>query len=253
LLVGAIDAVLKGAEVVGDTESPKWLVPYRARVVEAINGLWDAQRGAYPDSVHEDGTISPTSSVHTSFLSYLFDSVDDENQDRVVENLVSTPDDMVRVGTPFACMFLYEAMEKAGHAQQIIDNIRANYIPMLEAGATTVWESFPTGTTGSEGFPTRSHTHAWSSAPIYFLNRIVLGIQPEGIGGKEVVISPRPSGLTWAKGASATINGPVEVSWKLEGETLNVRAAGPEGTALHFESNDAIADLKIVFNGAEVF
>jgi hypothetical protein len=253
LLVGAIDAVLKGAAVVGDTESPEWLVPYRARVIEAINVLWDPERGAYPDSVHEDGTISPSVSVHTSFLSYLFDIVDERNRERVIENLTATPDGMVRVGTPFACMFLYEALEKAGHQQQIIDNIRENYFPMLNAGATTVWESFPTGTTGSEGFPTRSHTHAWSSAPIYFLNRIVLGIQPEGIGGKSVVISPRPSGLTWAKGASATINGPVEVSWKLEGKTLNITATGPEGTALHFKSNEAITDLKVVFNGTEAY
>ncbi len=252
LLVGAIDAVLKGAEVVGDTESPEWLIPYRDRVIAAINDLWDPERGAYPDSVHEDGTISPSVSVHTSFLSYLFDIVEEENRDKVVQNLTATPEGMVRVGTPFACMFLYEALEKAGHQQQIIDDIRENYFPMLDAGATTVWESFPTGTTGSDGFPTRSHTHAWSSAPIYFLNRIVLGIQPQGIGGNEVVISPRPSGLAWAKGASATINGPVEVSWKLEGKTLEITATGPEGTALRFERNDALDGLTVIFNGKSV-
>ena len=252
LLVGAIDAVLKSAEVVGDTESPAWLKPYRARVIEAINALWDEQRHAYPDSVHEDGTISPTISVHTSFLSYLFDIVDERNREAVIQNLVAPPDDMVQVGTPFACMFLYQALEKAGYQDKIIADIRENYTPMLEAGATTVWESFSSGTTGSGGFPTRSHCHAWSSAPLYFLNRIVLGIRPEGVGERTVIISPRPSGLTWAKGASATINGPVEVSWKLDDKKLTIAAKGPEGTQLRFEPNDAIADLSVSFNGDAV-
>ncbi len=252
LLVGAIDAVLKGAEVVGDTESPAWLKPYRDRVIKAIDVLWDEQRHAYPDSVHEDGTISPTISVHTSFLSYLFDIVGDRHRGEVVQNLVAPPADMVQVGTPFACMFLYQALEKAGYQDKIVADIREKYTPMLEAGATTVWESFPTGTTGSGGFPTRSHCHAWSSAPLYFLNRIVLGIQPSGVGGTTVTVSPRPSGLTWAKGATATVNGPVKVSWKLDGKTLAIKASGPDGTALQFAPNDALAGLKVTFNGESV-
>jgi hypothetical protein len=149
-------------------------------------------------------------------------------------------------------MYLYEALEKAGRHDFVVDSIRENYSPMLAAGATTVWESFPTGTTGTGGFPTRSHCHAWSSAPVHFLNRIVLGIQPQGVGARTVVISPRPSGLTWAEGASATINGPVEVSWKIEGKTLTIAAKGPEGAVLRFEPNDALTNLNVSFNGKPV-
>jgi hypothetical protein len=251
-VVGAIDAAIKCADVVGDTDAKAWLAEYRKTTVNAVNATWVDERNAYPDSIHGDGSVSPKSSVHTSFLSYLYDVVEKRNEEHVLRNMTDPPEGMVQVGSPFAIMYLYEALEKAGRHDFVVDSIRENYSPMLAAGATTVWESFPTGTTGTGGFPTRSHCHAWSSAPVHFLNRIVLGIQPQGVGARTVVISPRPSGLTWAEGASATINGPVEVSWKIEGKTLTIAAKGPEGAVLRFEPNDALTNLNVSFNGKPV-
>jgi hypothetical protein len=251
-LVGAIDAAIRCAEVIGKRENTIWLHDYRAKLVDAINGLWDERKRAYPDSVHKDGSISESISVHTSFLSLLYDIVEEKNRETVLNNILSPSEEMVKVGSPFAIMYMYEALEKAGQADQIIQSIYENYVPMLEAGATTVWESFSWGTTGTEGFPTRSHCHAWSSAPIYFLNRIVLGIVPDAPGGKSFVIGPRLSGLTWAKGASATINGIVEVAWSVENTQLNVTARAPEGVKLNFVPNDSLEGLDIRFNGEPV-
>jgi len=251
-VVGAIDAALKCAEVLDDEAGVTWLRSYREKLVTAINELWNEQKKAYPDSIHGDGTISDRTSVHTSFLSLLYDIVEDENRNDVLNNILSPPDDMVKVGSPFAIMYMFEALEKAGHADRIIERIYESYLPMLETGATTVWESFSTGTTGGGGFPTRSHCHAWSSAPIHFLNRIILGIVPEEAGGKAFAISPRLSGLTWANGASATINGSVEVSWAVEDGTLNVTATAPDGVSLRFVPNDTHKWLDVVFNGKPV-
>jgi hypothetical protein len=100
---------------------------------------------------------------------------------------------------------------------------------MLEAGATTVWETFPGSTCSPAGFPTRSHCHGWSAGPLYFLNRIVLGIRQQGVGGKAFVISPWFAGLTHARGAMATPHGPLRVAWRIaDGEAvveLRVRLA----------------------------
>jgi hypothetical protein len=87
--------------------------------------------------------------------------------------------------------YLYEALEKLGLEDEIVAQIYRNYLPMLEAGATTVWESFPSGATGAGGFLTRSHCHAWSSAPLYFLNRIAVGLKPTAPGWESARISPR--------------------------------------------------------------
>jgi alpha-L-rhamnosidase len=139
-----------------------------------------------------------------------------------------------------------------GKSDEIIKAIYRDYQPMLDMDATTVWETFARGTTGSKGFPTRSHCHAWSSAPITFLNHIILGIVPEAPGGVKYRISPRLNGLDWAKGASASIKGPVEVEWKRAGDTVTVNAKAPAGVELRFERNDSLQGLKVVFNGEAV-
>jgi hypothetical protein len=159
---------------------------------------------------------------------------------------------MVRIGSPFAVLYLYETFEKLGLEDWIVREIYQNYLPMVESGATTVWESFPTGTTGGGGFPTRSHCHAWSSAPSRFLNRIILGVKETAPGGGAVQISPRLNGLTWARGTVATVRGPISVSWKLDGNTLDVRYSAPAGTKVNLARNDSLAGRSVVLNGKKL-
>ncbi|MBI3119554.1 MAG: hypothetical protein HYZ00_12745, partial [Candidatus Hydrogenedentes bacterium] len=252
LLVGAIDAARKCAAVVQDAEASHSLAARRATLVASINALYDQGRGGYPDSIHEDGTLSEQQSVHNNFLALLYDIAPVEWRAQLRQNVLDPPEGMVRVGSPGALFYQHLALEQFGQQDTIITSIYENYQPMLDAGATTVWESFASGTTGSGGFPTRSHCHAWSSGPIHFLNRIVLGILPEGVGGTSFVISPRPSGLAWAKGATASVRGPVEVEWTLEGKTLTIAARAPAGVKLAFKGNAAIAGHAVVFNGETV-
>ena len=250
-VVGAIDAALKEAEVLGDSRDVAWLKAFRARVTQGINALWDPAKQSYPDSIRDDGSVSPSTCQHTSFLSLLYDVIPTNHAAAAINNLTNPPAKMVRIGSPFAVLYLYETFEKLGLEDLIVGDIYKNYLPMVESGATTVWESFPTGTTGGGGFPTRSHCHAWSSAPSRFLNRIILGVKETAPGGSAVQISPRLSGLTWARGTVATVRGPVSVSWKLEGNTLDVRYSAPDGTKVNFARNDSLAGRNIVLNGTK--
>jgi len=250
LLVAALKVAERCGTVLGTKEDGDWLATYRTQLIEAINTLWDPKKGAYPDSIRADGTISESTSVHTSILSFLYDIVTDENREQAVENIISPPKGMVRVGSPFITFYRMKCLEKAGHQDDIIQLINQEYQPMLDAGATTVWESFATGTTGQDGFPTRSRCHGWAAAPIYYLNRLVLGIVPTAVGGQSFSISPRVSGVRWARGATASINGPIEVSWQLDDDMLHIRAKAPEGVDLRFIRNDTHDGLRVLFNGA---
>jgi hypothetical protein len=251
-LVGAIDAAAKCAKVLGDTEEQARLAAWRAQLVAAINALWREDRQAYPDSVHNDDAMSERISIHTAFLALLYDIAQGERRDSLVAHLLNPPEDMTPVGSPFAIMYLYEALEKMGLSDRIIDSIYDAYQPMLDLGATTVWETFANATNQAGEFPTRSHTHAWSSAPIHFLNRIVLGILPEAPGGAAYKISPRLHGLDWAEGASASIQGPVTAAWRREGDMLEITASAPDGVDLRFEANDTHQGLTVRFNGKTV-
>ena len=196
--------------------------------------------------------MSRSTSQHTSFLAILYDVVEPDHLADARRNLLDPPPGMVGIGSPFAGLYLYEALEKLGLEDRIVAEIYRNYLPMLEA-ATTVWESFPSGTTGSNGFPTRSHCHAWLSAPSYFLNRIVLGIKPTSPGGRTIRISPQLCGLTWARGSVATIRGAVSVSWRLSGErALEVTCQAPEGVQVEFVRNRSHEGKGVTFNGKKV-
>lgn len=251
--VGAIDAALKIGQAIDDPSHDAWLKSMRSRLVGAINRLWDEKKQSYPDAVRDDGAVSPKTCQHTSFLAVLFDVVDPKHREAARRNLVSPPDGMTRVGSPFAALYLYEALEKLGLEDEILAEIYRNYLPMLEAGATTVWESFPSGTTGRGGFPTRSHCHAWSSAPNYFLPRIVLGVKSTAPGGAALQISPRlASGITWAKGTVATARGPVSVAWRLSGDAFEATCKAPEGVRVEFKRNDSMAGKRVMLNGKPV-
>jgi len=249
LLVGAIDAAQRCADVLRDGPRRAWLDELRKRLTESLNRLWDPERRAYPDSIHEDGSPSRSTSQHTSFLALLYDIIPPEHAQDALANMLTPPDEMVRVGSPFAMMTYYEALERAGHEDAVIASIYDAYLPMLEAGATTVWEVFPSSDDRPSEFPTRSHCHAWSSAPAYFLNRILLGIRPTAPGGAEVEVSPRLSGLSWAEGTVATIRGPLHVTWHADEEVLRLTVDAPATVDVRFVRNETHGEREIVFNG----
>lgn len=245
LLVGALDAAMKCALALGDDDRHAWLASLRARLTTSINQLWDVERQAYPDSIHEDGTLSESSSQHTSFLALLYDVIPGEHAEAALRNTLTPPEGMVRVGSPFAMMYYYEALDHMSRPDEIIRSIYEAYLPMLESGATTVWEVFPTSHDRPSAFPTRSHCHAWSSAPVYFLNRLILGVRPLTPGGTEIELSPRLSDLSWAEGTVVTAQGPVQVSWRATDSTLNIAVKAPSTVQVRFVSNGSHGDRSV--------
>lgn len=249
-MVGAVDAAIKCGEVLKDTKAVAWLGGLRSDLKKAVNKTWDQNRKSYPDSFLEDGSVSKSICQHTSFLSILYDIVPKKYYADVVNNMVKPRKSMVKVGSPFAILYLYEAMEKAGFEKEIIEQIYKNYIPMLEDDATTTWEVFGDSPLSPQGgrYPTRSHCHGWSAAPIYFLPRIVLGIKQTKVGGVEFEISPLLCGLKDASGGVATAKGTLNLRWEIAGETLKVDYSAPKGVKVKFKHNASHKGLKVMLN-----
>ena len=123
LLVGAINAALECARVLNASDQETWLTRLRQKLCTAINALWDEEAQSYPDSIHADGTVSSSTSQHTSFLALLYDIVEPANTEAALQNVLNPPEDTVTVGSPFAMMYYYEALDKAGKPDAIIDSI----------------------------------------------------------------------------------------------------------------------------------
>jgi alpha-L-rhamnosidase len=247
LLMGAISAALSCGEVLGESESIRWLSQFGQTLRKNINRFWDDIKQAYPDSIHEDGSPSQSTSQHTSFLGLLYDIVDPHHQQAALRNMLNPPDEMVKVGSPFAIMYYYEALEKIGRSEDILKSIYESYLPMLAVDATTVWETFATSNANPSGFPTRSHAHAWSSAPVYFLNRIILGLRPAAPGGAVFEVSPWVEGLDWAEGSVATMKGRLKMTWRKETDKIFIKVSAPEQVELNLVQNASLNGLACHF------
>jgi alpha-L-rhamnosidase len=244
-LIGALRAAERCAEVLNDEKTKKVYSIARRKLLKAIDKTWSEEKGSYPDSIHGNGRPSSEVCQHTSMFAVMFDIGSKDKTERFRGNLLAPPKEMTRIFSPFVMQFLYEALEKLGEQDAILDSIRSGFQPMVDAGAGTVWETFAGSTFSPDGFPTRSHCHAWASSPILFLNRIVLGIRQTEAGGKAFEISPWLSDLKWARGATATPKGPVFVEWKIKDKTLLVSIRAPRGVKAEFKPKASHEWLKI--------
>ena len=201
MLVEAYRRAAMMALLLGKSEDAKEFEALAQKVEDAINEhLWDEQRQAFIDCIHADGRRSQVFSVQTQTMVYLCDAVTDERRPIIRRYLYEKPEDFVWFGSPFALFFLLEAYAKDGEFQRILDIIRREWGAMIDYGATTAWETLTPRT--------RSHCHAWSAAPAYFLSTYVLGVRPKGVtrdreqGTRvmEYFIAPKPCDLKWARG-----------------------------------------------------
>ncbi|MBR5661277.1 MAG: alpha-L-rhamnosidase [Bacteroidales bacterium] len=136
--------------------------------------------------------------------------------------------------TSFMGYYLLEALAKGGHYAEAMDLISKYWGRMIDLGATTFWEDFnyedaknaaridevvPEGKFdihedgGAWCYVGLRHSfcHGWASGPTTWLSRHVLGIEPVGIGFKEVRIEPRLGDLEWAEGSFPTPYGVIKV------------------------------------------
>jgi alpha-L-rhamnosidase len=240
LMVGALRAAGQCAGVLGEASAISRFAKQRSALIRAINRFWDPQSGSYPDALLDrTGSPSRKTCQHTSMLAIMCGVAPPKIARQALRNLLDPPEQMTRVASPFAMQFFYEALEAAGELDAIVESMRGKFAPMIAAGATTVWEIFPGADFETRGFPTRSHCHAWASSPLYFLNRIVLGIRPTDPGGRAFTVSPWINGLESAAGSTATPRGPVHVAWRRTPEKLEVRITAPPGVRTRFVRNQS--------------
>ncbi|MDI3547763.1 MAG: alpha-L-rhamnosidase [Halanaerobiales bacterium] len=228
LLVKALTDMAAMAKILGRKQEQEDLTETAWLIKQALNReLWDEERRAFVDCIHADGSLSRVISMQTNILVYLCSCVEGERKLIIEDYLRKPPDDFIPIGTPFISFLFYEALRQQGGSdavRRIVDDIRERWGKMVDYGATTCWETFP-------GFYknvlTRSHCHAWSTAPGYYLPACILGVRPLAPGFKRVAVMPDLAGLEWAKGTVPTPLGPVTVDLRATEDELIVNIKIP--------------------------
>ncbi len=228
-LIAAYIAAAKMAKVMNNRKDRSEWENQISHLKTAINKhLWDEERNAYVDSIHDDGSKSNIISRQTNTLMFLYDIAPKDRAERIKPIILGERiDDIVQFGSPFATFYLLECLAKMGKFDLLINIIRQEWGKMVDSDSTTFWETFANSPYSPQGFPTRSYCHGWSSAPAYFLSRYILGIYPLVPGFKKTLIAPVPCGLTFAKGSVPTPFGNIYVKWEIKGEKFEIKVTKP--------------------------
>jgi hypothetical protein len=245
LLVHALRDAAEMAEWLNDAApAASWRKMADALSVAINAHLWNDEKQAFTDCLREchcrlarqsevleeHGRTSrpwhsPVFSQQTQTAAYTSGVAAGDRARRCWEIMRQPPEGFVRAGSPFFEFFLLEAYQREGEHQQFLDTIRRDWGRMIDLGATTFWETW----TSQGERVTRSHCHAWSAAPTFFLSTHVLGVRPGGPGFQPTLIEPHPCDLTWCRGRMPTPAGDVEVRWEnTPGQPFLLRVRAPE-------------------------
>ncbi len=164
LLSIALGKIAKIESVLGKESEALTL---RDRINAAINAtFYDPARGVYKNRASEDASCKLGNAI-----AILAGAATGEVAEKIAKML--TESELADASLSMQC-FVYDAMlavDMKGYAPYVISDIERVYIPMLEMGNNTVWET----TLGAPDFDNAgSLCHGWSAMPIYYYH-ILLG------------------------------------------------------------------------------
>ncbi len=212
-------ALKAGAELSERFDRPERAAEYRRRagdMIDAVNRLcYDSEAGLYRDT-----PARRNFSQHTTLWAVLSGAVAEEEAGALVDR---TFDGHVPVSVCTFSMnhYMFRALELAE---------RYRYAPALFDGWHKMMDLHCTTWCENPDSP-RSECHGWSSAPIYELSAMVLGVFPTGDGYRQVRIRPYVDGLglTWARGTVPTPQGVLSVAWERADGKLTLTVTRPAG------------------------
>ncbi|UUZ84617.1 family 78 glycoside hydrolase catalytic domain [Paenibacillus sp. P26] len=235
-----VQALRSAAQIAGeiDAECAAHYISRAESLKAAINAfLWSEERQAYVDCIHSGGQISGVFSMQTQVVAYLCDIAEGDRLRRLETYIAAPPTDFVQIGSPFMSFFYYEALAKLGRFDLMLGDMRSNYGQMVDNDATTCWEMYPKPLEERVhlNLLTRSHCHAWSAGPGYFLGAFILGVRGLDPGWSKVAIEPQIADLSWAQGTVPLPGrGRIDVSWRIDrpGRKLHMRIEAPKEVEL---------------------
>lgn len=202
----------------------------------AINQrLWDERRGIYVDA-NIEGVQSRRVSQQANAVCLLYDIAAPEKRSRILsyifdeERIRSTEryipanfdeEKHVVQAQPFFMHWVSAALAHIGEFDRLVRLIRDLWGKMIDAGATTIWETWRRE---------ESECHGWSATPAYDLMTYILGVRGVTAGFGEFAVEPHPAGLEWARGVFPSVKGDIAVSWRSSVQEFRIEGSLPAAT-----------------------
>jgi hypothetical protein len=196
---------------------------------EKIEALyWDAEKGAYVD-----GYVSGKKNVtrHANVFAILYGFAP-EKADLIAQNVLLN-DGIDPITTPYFKFFELMALCQIGNVERAQEMILSYWYPMLELGATAIWEQFDPRETGVQHYSMygdpygRSLCHAWGAGPVCLLGRYVAGVEATDVAYITFDVAPRPGAYRTFDATVPVCGGDVRVEY--DGGARTVRATATRG------------------------
>jgi hypothetical protein len=244
-LVDSIRLAEQMAKVIGKNKEAADWKKWNDDLIGRINKhLWSEKLGGYVDCIRSDGEMSQSISRPTNTLALLYDIAPANREKKILPIVLGEKTkNIVPFGSPFALFFLLEYLAKSGRFDSLAKIVRKEWGDMIDKGATTFWEQL-----GS----TRSHCHAWSAAPTYFLSQYVLGVHPTAPGFISTLFQPYLLDLNFAKGIMPTPNGDIKIDWKKTGAEFTFNIDKPETIKANFRLPAGLKVKSVTVNGKKI-
>ena len=145
---------------------------------------------------------------HTQILPLYLGIVPEDHRAALIENLIGG---RYPEGTFSTLCYLIRALAPHGAAARsyLAARLSRTFRPLLDQGATTLWET-PRG--GADFSLAGSLCHGWSAASLYFDGAVRLGVEPLAEGFREFRFDPFCGGDARLSGQVSTPSGEIAVT-----------------------------------------
>ena len=262
--LGGLEAFIKVLTLLGQNSAVDELKNRADHVRQAIRrDFWHEEVGLFVDAV-VDGKQSDRFSEHAQAMVLALGIASDEQRSQVVAKLLLQDDGNLicresgmTVVTPAMSYFLHAGLCEAGEVDASLEILWRRFKHMLEPEHNgTLWEEWWLNGSGRRGkfnyIQGRSDAQTESAFCPGLFFRYVLGIEPVGIGMKEIVLNyPVSKILDERKGKMPTPQGALSVEWQISETHYGIHLSVPENTVLKVNVNsmdDAVLS-EILLNG----
>jgi hypothetical protein len=200
LYVLALDAASEMEEAFGMASMSQHYRNLAGHIRNTIRSkYWDENRGLFADTYDRRAY-----SQHVNALVVLAGILTKQEAAQLMKKTLADKD--IAQATIYFRYYVHQALNKAGLGDLLLDNLQI-WRDQMELGLTT-WAEMPE--------PSRSDCHAWGASPNIEFYRILLGIDSDAPGFKEIRISPSLGELKTVSGTMPHPMGSISVSYVLD-------------------------------------
>ena len=235
------------AEQVKDRAAGRRLLAEARRIKRAFQSVWDEQAGRYAATLL-DGKLLQQPAPHANALALRYGLADGARARGALPHVEGFLSDQKYTGPAHFELYYHfwvlEAIYNHGRVALAEHVMRRTWGSLKNAGAWVLWETF-----SHSAHKTMQLCQGWSAAPMIAMARRILGVRPVPFKPREVLIAPTSATLSFARGAVAHPDGPVEVDWRIQGRgknshlELTVRA--PRTCKLHVAPEGPLSKLPL--------